>query len=110
MLPDIVAVIHAVLVEPHAGQYLRQEHPQHLRVSQQDLQNVLPAQDPRQLRLDALRGDVRAAMERLRMDNRSRETILTLVERHDCELPLGEKSASMTSSSSSASIRPTAGP
>ncbi|MDE7042316.1 MAG: HD domain-containing protein, partial [Oscillospiraceae bacterium] len=35
----------------------------------------------------------RAAMERLRMDNRSRETILTLVERHDCELPLGEKSA-----------------
>ena len=35
----------------------------------------------------------RAAMERLRMDNRSKETILTLVERHDCELPLGEKSA-----------------
>ncbi len=35
----------------------------------------------------------RAAMERLHMDNRSRETILTLVERHDCELPLSEKSA-----------------
>lgn len=33
-----------------------------------------------------------AALERLRMDNRSRQTILTLVERHDCELPLSERS------------------
>ena len=33
----------------------------------------------------------RAALERLRMDNRSKQTILTLVERHDCELPLSEK-------------------
>lgn len=33
-----------------------------------------------------------AALERLRMDNRSKETILTLVERHDCELTLSERS------------------
>lgn len=33
-----------------------------------------------------------AALERLRMDNRSRQTILTLVERHDCELSLSERS------------------
>lgn len=33
-----------------------------------------------------------AVLERLRMDNRSRQTILTLVERHDCELPLSERS------------------
>lgn len=33
-----------------------------------------------------------AALERLRVDNRSKETILTLVERHDCELPLSERS------------------
>lgn len=32
-----------------------------------------------------------AALGRLRMDNRSRQAILTLVERHDCELPLNEK-------------------
>ena len=31
-------------------------------------------------------------MDRLRFDNQSKKTILTLVERHDCELPLGEKS------------------
>lgn len=34
----------------------------------------------------------RAALERLRVDNRSKETILTLVERHDCELTLSERS------------------
>lgn len=33
-----------------------------------------------------------AILDRLRFDNRSRQTILTLVERHDCELPLSEKS------------------
>lgn len=33
-----------------------------------------------------------AALERLRVDNRSKQTILTLVERHDCELPLSERS------------------
>lgn len=33
-----------------------------------------------------------AALERLRVDNRSKETILTLVERHDCELILSERS------------------
>ena len=33
-----------------------------------------------------------AIMDRLRFDNRGRRTILTLVERHDCELPLSEKS------------------
>lgn len=32
-----------------------------------------------------------AIMERLRFDNQSRRTILTLVERHDCELPLNER-------------------
>lgn len=32
-----------------------------------------------------------AIMDRLRFDNQSRRTILTLVERHDCELPLSEK-------------------
>lgn len=32
-----------------------------------------------------------AVLDRLRMDHRSKETILTLVERHDCELPLSEK-------------------
>ena len=32
-----------------------------------------------------------AILERLRFDNRSRRTILTLVERHDCELPLTQK-------------------
>lgn len=31
-------------------------------------------------------------LDRLRFDNHSRKTILTLVERHDCELPLSEKS------------------
>ena len=31
-------------------------------------------------------------MDRLRFDNHSRRTILTLVERHDCELPLSERS------------------
>ena len=34
----------------------------------------------------------RAILDRLRFDNHSRQTILTLVERHDCELPLSEKS------------------
>lgn len=34
----------------------------------------------------------RAALERLRMDNRSKQIILTLVERHDCELTLSERS------------------
>ena len=33
-----------------------------------------------------------AVMDRLRFDNHSRRTILTLVERHDCELPLSERS------------------
>lgn len=33
-----------------------------------------------------------AVMERLRFDNHSKRTILTLVERHDCELPLSERS------------------
>ncbi len=33
-----------------------------------------------------------AIMDRLRFDNRSKKTILTLVERHDCELPLSERS------------------
>lgn len=32
------------------------------------------------------------ALERLRMDNRSKGMILTLVERHDCELSLSERS------------------
>jgi len=32
-----------------------------------------------------------AIMERLRFDNQSRRTILTLVDRHDCELPLNER-------------------
>ncbi len=32
-----------------------------------------------------------AIMDRLRFDNQSKKTILTLVERHDCELPLSEK-------------------
>ncbi len=32
-----------------------------------------------------------AIMERLRFDNQSRRDILTLVERHDCQLPLTEK-------------------
>ena len=31
-------------------------------------------------------------LTRLRFDNRSRQTILTLVERHDCELPLSARS------------------
>lgn len=31
-------------------------------------------------------------MDRLRFDNQSRRTILTLVERHDCEMPLTERS------------------
>ncbi len=33
-----------------------------------------------------------AILDRLRFDRRSRDLILTLVERHDCELPLSEKS------------------
>ncbi len=33
-----------------------------------------------------------AVMDRLRFDHQSRRTILTLVERHDCELPLSERS------------------
>ena len=33
-----------------------------------------------------------AVMKRLRFDNRSKHVILTLVERHDCELPLNERS------------------
>lgn len=33
-----------------------------------------------------------AVMDRLRFDNHSRRIILTLVERHDCELPLSERS------------------
>lgn len=33
-----------------------------------------------------------AVLDRLRMDNRSKRTILTLVERHDCPLTLSEKS------------------
>lgn len=33
-----------------------------------------------------------AVLDRLRMDNRSKKTILTLVERHDAPLPLSEKS------------------
>ena len=33
-----------------------------------------------------------AVMDRLRFDNHSRRTILTLVERHDCDLPLSERS------------------
>ena len=37
----------------------------------------------------ALAGDI---LGRLRFDNRSRDTILTLVERHDCQLPLSERS------------------
>ena len=37
----------------------------------------------------ALASDI---LDRLRFDNQSRRTILTLVERHDCELPPGEKS------------------
>lgn len=32
-----------------------------------------------------------AIMERLRFDNHSKKIILTLVERHDCELPLSER-------------------
>ena len=32
-----------------------------------------------------------AILDRLRFDHRSRRTILTLVERHDCELPLTER-------------------
>ena len=32
-----------------------------------------------------------AILDRLRFDNRSRRTILNLVERHDCELPLTQK-------------------
>lgn len=32
-----------------------------------------------------------AILDRLRFDNHSRRTILTLVERHDCELPLDQK-------------------
>ena len=31
-------------------------------------------------------------MDRLRFDNHSKKVILTLVERHDCELPLSERS------------------
>lgn len=31
-------------------------------------------------------------LTRLRFDNHNKKTILTLVERHDCDLPLGEKS------------------
>jgi len=37
----------------------------------------------------ALAADI---LDRLRFDNQSRQTILTLVERHDCELPLSERS------------------
>lgn len=33
-----------------------------------------------------------AVMDRLRFDNHSKKVILTLVERHDCELPLSERS------------------
>lgn len=33
-----------------------------------------------------------AAIQRLRLDNRSRDLILTLVERHDCELSFSERS------------------
>ena len=33
-----------------------------------------------------------AILDRLRVDNRSKRVILTLVERHDCPLPLSEKS------------------
>lgn len=33
-----------------------------------------------------------AVMERLRFDNHSKKVILTLVERHDCELPFSERS------------------
>ena len=70
MGPDIIAVIDTVLVKAYTGQDLRHKHPQHIRIVQQHLRRIFSAQDPRQLRLNPFRGD----------------------ERHDCPLPLSEKS------------------
>ena len=47
------------LVEAHAGRDLRETHPQHVRVVQQHRQDKCAAQEPIQLRQDALRGDIR---------------------------------------------------
>ena len=58
MAPHVVAVMAVVLVEAHAGQDLRQYHPQHLRILFQHPSRVLSAQQLGQLLLDTLRRHV----------------------------------------------------
>jgi hypothetical protein len=63
--PHVVDMVPVVLVKAHAGQHLRQKHPQHLRIVQQHRQHMAAAQQLVHLRPDALRRDIRQQRRRL---------------------------------------------
>ena len=54
---QVIAVMHIFLVEPHAGQQLRHEHTQHIRIGKQHLSAPRAAQQLIHLHEDALCGD-----------------------------------------------------